>query len=307
MNKATICVVGSINMDLVVRTPVLPAPGQTVLGGPFGTFPGGKGANQAVAAARAGGRVTLVACVGDDAAGEELAAGLAAELIDVGMVLRRPGVTTGVALIAVDPAGQNTIIVAPGANAALEPADLLRAEGAIATADVLLVQLEVPLPAVAAAIGLARRHGVRVILNPAPALPLDDSLLALADVVVPNESEAAALTGIRPDGWEGAARAAQALRARGPGAVVLTLGGRGALLADGDGLVEQPAFAVAAVDATAAGDAFVGALAVALAEGRPPREALRWASAAGALATTIAGARPSLPPRQRIERLALDG
>lgn len=303
MQQPTICVVGSINMDLVVRTPVLPAPGQTILGGPFNVFPGGKGANQAVAAARAGGRVAMVGCVGADANGATLRAGLSDEGIDASSVRTRVDAASGVALIAVDPAGQNTIIVAPGANATLTVADVEQAAAAIRESAVLLLQLEIPLPAVVAAAGIARAAGARVVLNPAPAAPLDDSVLALVDVLVPNETEAATLTGLRPDDWESAGRTARALQGRGPRSVVMTLGSRGALLLDEDRLARQQPFAVTAVDATAAGDAFVGALAVALAEGRSLGESVRRGAAAGALAATVAGAQPSLPRRAQIEAL----
>ncbi len=303
MQQPMICVVGSVNMDLVVRTPALPAPGQTILGGPFNTFAGGKGANQAVAAARAGGRVTMIAHVGADAHGATLRAGLADEGIDVSSVETCSDAATGVALIAVDQAGQNTIIVAPGANATISAADVEQVAAVIRASAVLLLQLEVPLPAVIAAARIARATGTRVVLNPAPAVPLDDSVLALADVLVPNETEAATLTGLRPDDWASAERMARALQQCGPRSVIITLGSRGVLLLDEEHVMQQPPFAITAVDATAAGDAFIGALAVALAENRPLPEAVRWGAAAGALATTVAGAQPSLPRRAQIEAL----
>jgi ribokinase len=303
MQQPWICVVGSINMDLVVRTPLLPVPGQTVLGGPFDTFAGGKGANQAVAAARSGGHVAMVACVGSDGYGTTLREGLAAEGIDVSNVYIRNGAATGVALIAVDPAGQNTIIVAPGANVTLTPADIEQAADIIRASAVLLLQLEVPLPVVVRAAEVARSAGTRVVLNPAPAMPLDDAVLALTDVLVPNETEASALTGLQSDGWAAAERMANALRRRGPQSVVITLGERGVVLADGEGIARQAPFAVQAVDATAAGDAFIGCLAVALAEKLPLAKAVRWGAAAGALAATRHGAQPSLPHRAQIEAL----
>jgi ribokinase len=294
-------------MDLVVQTPVLPAPGQTVLGGPFATFPGGKGANQAVAAARAGAGVSMVGCLGDDAYAAVLRSGLEGEGIDVDNVLERQGVSSGVALIAVAPDGQNTIIVASGANAALAPEDVERAERAIADADALLLQLEVPLPAIARAAEIAREHATTVILNPAPAQPLPREILAAADFLIPNETEAASLAGVTPVDWETADAAARRLQEQGPPSVLITLGSRGALLRHAGQSHRQPAYNVTAIDATAAGDAFVGAFSVALAQGLPAREAVRFGAAAGALATTVAGAQPSLPLRAEIDRLIKAG
>ncbi|MBF6613074.1 MAG: ribokinase [Chloroflexi bacterium] len=301
-----ICIVGSINMDLVVRTPALPVPGQTVLGGPFATFPGGKGANQAVAAVRAGGQVAMVGCIGEDAYGPMLHAGLLDEGIDVSLVRTQAGSATGVALIAVNPRGQNTIIVAPGANAALTLKDLERSSEVIRSAAVLLLQLEVPLPVVAAAAQMARRAGTPVILNPAPAPPVNDSLLdllALVDVLVPNETEAATLTAYQRGDSTDPELMARALHELGAGAVVITLGEGGVFVLDGDRTYRQAPFSVRAVDATAAGDAFTGALALALAENRTLQEAVRWGAAAGALAAATAGAQPSLPSRASIQKL----
>lgn len=303
MQGPLICVVGSINMDLVVRAPALPVPGQTVLGGPFGTFPGGKGANQAVAAARAGGQVAMVGCVGADAYGPTLRAGLLHEGIDVSLVRTQADTATGVAVIAVDPTGQNTIIVAPGANAALTVEDVEQAAGLIRSAAVLLLQLEVPLPVVTAAARIARAAGTRVILNPAPAMPLDGSILALIDVLVPNETEVAELAAFLGDGSASPERIGYALREHGPGAVVITMGEHGVLAVDGEDTFQQPPFSVRALDATAAGDAFIGAMAVALAENWPLRAAVRRGAAAGALAAATAGAQPSLPRRAQIEDL----
>lgn len=303
MHTANICVVGSLNRDLVVQTSVLPQAGQTILGGPFTTFAGGKGANQAVAAARAGAYVTMVGAVGDDSYGELLRTGLIAEGVDVVHILVRDQVATGVALITVDQAGHNTIVVAPGANMTLTPADIQQSAGIIRAADILLLQLEVPLPVVETAAALAHQSPTRVILNPAPAQPLSDNLLASIDVLIPNESEAATLTGIFPTDWDEAENAARALQQRGVPSVVITLGSRGALLLDGDTIARQNAYQVQSIDPTAAGDAFVGAFAVALAEGENVRTAVQWGAAAGALATTHLGAQPSLPLRTAIQAL----
>lgn len=303
MQQARVCVVGSINMDLVVSTPALPVSGQTVLGGPFRSFAGGKGANQAVAAARAGGYVAMVGCVGSDSYGTMLKNGLDGDGVDISNVRTRDGAASGVALIAVDPTGQNTIIVAPGANATLDVADVEQAAAIISASAVLLLQLEVPLPIVVRAAELARSAGTRVVLNPAPAIPLDDALLKLVDVLVPNEVEAAALTGLQPDDWEVTERMVYALRRRGPRSVVVTLGERGVVFTDGENIARQAPFVVRAVDATAAGDAFIGSLALALAENRPLAEAVRRGAAAGALAATQHGAQPSLPYRAQIREL----
>ena len=304
---ARITVVGSLNMDLVVRAPRIPRPGETILGGEFHTAPGGKGANQAVAAARLGGHVSMIGRVGSDAFAQSLLDSLAADGVDHAFVTQDPEAATGVAFIVVDDAGENSIVVASGANMCLSPADVDAAEAVIADADVLLLQLETPLAAVARAAELARAHGATVILNPAPACPLPQELLALIDVLVPNESEAALLTDMPVGNQVEAKAAAVALCELGVGTAILTLGERGALLAQPGGTELLPAFEVTPVDTTAAGDAFVGGFGVALAEGRSLPEAVRWGNAAGALATTKLGAQPSLPTRQMVKRLLAEG
>lgn len=306
MPGSQVCVVGSANMDLVVRTASLPAAGATVLGGGFATVPGGKGANQAIAAARAGASVAFVGCVGDDAFGATLRAGLAREGVDVTHLHTRADTPSGVALIAVADDGQNTIIVVPGANGTLSVAEVEGAAATIRAARVLLLQLEVPLDCVRAAARIARAAGVLVVLNPAPARPLDAALLGLCDVVAPNESEAAALAGHPVASPDDAARAGRALLARGARSAIVTLGGQGAVRVTADGQTHTPAFTVQPVDTTAAGDAFLGAYAAARASGAPDDEALRWGMAAGALATTRPGAQPALPQRQEIQAL-VDG
>ena len=304
---AHITVVGSLNMDLVARAPRIPQPGETIIGSDFHTVPGGKGANQAVAAARLGAQVSMVGRVGRDAFAESLLNNLAAAGVDHTFVIHDPQAATGVALIAVDDAGQNSIIVASGANVRLSPADVDGAKAAIAGADALLLQLESPLETVTRAAKVAHAHGVSVILNPAPARSLPGALLALVDVLIPNESETALLTGLPVGDPAEAEAAAAALRELGVGTVILTLGERGALLAREDGAEYFPAFEVTPVDTTAAGDAFVGGFAVALAEGRSLAEAVQWGNGAGALATTRLGAQPSLPTRQELERLLTTG
>jgi len=290
-------------MDLIARAPRIPQPGETIIGGDFHTAPGGKGANQAVAAARLGARVSMVGRVGCDAFAESLLNNLTAAGVDHAFVVQDPEAPTGVALIVVDDAGQNSIVVASGANMHLSPADVDRAKSAIAGADALLLQLESPLETVTRAAEVARAHGVRVILNPAPARSLPAALLSLVDVLIPNESETALLTGMSVNNQAEAEAAASTLRGMGVGTVILTLGERGALLAQAGTAELVPAFEVMPVDTTAAGDAFVGGFAVALAEGESLAEAVRWGNAAGALATTKLGAQPSLPTRQAVEGL----
>lgn len=302
---AQVVVVGSLNMDLVARAPRIPAPGETLLGGEFHTVPGGKGANQAVAAARLGADVCMVGRLGDDDFAAQLLANLEADRVDHREVTRDAGSTTGVALIVVADDGQNSIVVASGANMQVTPGDVDAAAETIAAADVLLLQLEVPLDAVQRAAEIAHEHGVPVVLNPAPARDLAAGLLARVDVLIPNESETALLTGL-PVGSEAELEAAaRALLDRGISTAILTLGARGAMLATGSGVEVIPTFEVQAVDTTAAGDAFVAGFSVALAEGRPPAEAVRWGNAAGALAATRMGAQTSLPRRAELEQLLL--
>lgn len=298
-----IVVVGSLNMDLVVRAPHHPHPGETILGGAFHTFPGGKGANQAVAAARLGARVTMIGRVGTDAFGAALIQTLEQDGVDTNQVLRDTTAATGVALITVDAAGQNTIVVASGANAHVTPDDVSAAEAAFTGAAVVLLQLECPLPAVARAVELAGHHGVPVVLNPAPAQPLDAALLSGVDYLIPNQTELALLSGIEDPA---ATRAAVTrLRSAGVHRVIVTLGADGTLVVENSAETHLAAHPVSVVDTTAAGDAFVGAFAVALTEGRSTYEAAQWGNAAGALAVTRAGAQPALPLRFEVEALLM--
>jgi ribokinase len=304
---ASIAVVGSLNMDLVIRSPRIPRPGETILGKELHTVPGGKGANQAVAAARLGAQVSMIGRVGQDAFATSLLESLATDGIDHAFVLQDAETATGVALIVVDDSGENSIVVSSGANMRLSPADVEAAESVIIAADLLILQLEVPLESVIRSAELAQAHGVKVVLNPAPAYPLPARLLSMVDVLVPNESEAAHLTGL-PVGTETeAAKAVEALLGSGVGTVILTLGERGALPARKGEMRVVPAFDVEPVDTTAAGDAFVAGLSVALAEGRDLYEAVRWGNAAGGLAATKLGAQTSLPTRQALERLLSGG
>lgn len=290
-----IVVLGSTNMDFVTYVEKAPQRGETVAGREFRTIPGGKGAGQAIAAARAGGTVSLIGAVGNDAFGTRLRSTLEHSGVDTDDLRTAEG-PSGTAHIVVDDEGGNAIVVVPGANGTLDhlsPGD----EGVIASAGTLLLQLEIPLAAVLAGAKAARRHGVRTVLTPSPAQPLPDELLAAVDLLVPNEHEAAVLTG-RTDPRE----AAGALLDRVP-EVVVTLGAAGCLwAARGSEPLTVPAPAVTAVDSTGAGDTFVGALAVALGEGRPVPDALRWAAAAAALSVQREGATVSMPYRPEIEK-----
>ncbi|MCC7355206.1 MAG: ribokinase [Anaerolineae bacterium] len=308
-NKPSIAVVGSLNMDMVVRALRRPAKGETLLGTGFGLFIGGKGNNQAIAAARSGGQVTMIGRVGTDSFGDALRGTLAREGIDARYVRRDPGHGTGVALIVVDAEGDNSIIVVPQANRALTVDDVDEAADAIAVCDVLLLQLEIPLEIAARAAFVARQAGRTVILNPAPAQPVPRDLLAAVDILVPNEGEIAALTGHKPDGVPAALEAARSLRVTYADlkTVIVTLGEHGALVISPEGETHVPAYRVKAVDTTAAGDAFCGALAVALGRGEPLLEAVRYGNAAGALSVTVAGAEPSLPRAEAIESLRAMG
>ncbi|HCT78657.1 MAG TPA: ribokinase [Micromonosporaceae bacterium] len=286
-----VVVVGSVNMDLVVTAPTLPRPGETVLGETFTTVPGGKGANQAIAAARAGAQCAFIGAVGQDGFGEALRANLTESGVDISRLRVVPG-TSGVALIAVDIKAENLIVVAPGANATLTRLEI-QDRVAIEAADVLLCQLEIPLATVAQAAAAARTAGTTVILNAAPARALPPELLAAVDLLVVNQTEAVTIAG----GQAGLDSLLEKVSR-----VVMTLGAAGAVYADREGTrLEVPAPRVEAVDTTAAGDAFAGALAVAWAQGRPLDEALRWACAAGAVCATRRGA--VLPRAHEIDQL----
>lgn len=304
----TVVVFGSINMDLVARTPHLPAPGETITGHEFFTAPGGKGANQAVAAARLQAPTKMIGRVGDDAFGSELRQHLAAAGVDTGAVVTNAGVSSGVAVIAVDDAAQNNIIIIPGANGRVGESDVERLAGHLAGAGVLLLQLEVPLPAVMAAARQARQRGVTVILDPAPALDLPIEFYPLVDILTPNEVEARQLVGFEVNMPDDAARAARLLLDRGVKTAIIKMGAQGVYYATqtqtGDAPPAEfvPAFEVNAIDTVAAGDAFNGGLAAALIEGQPLATAVRWGAAVGALSTTKPGAQPSMPNRSEFER-----
>ncbi|PBJ23946.1 Ribokinase [Pseudomonas sp. ACN8] len=282
-------------MDLVTRAPRLPKGGETLIGQSFTTVSGGKGANQAVAAARLGARVSMIGCVGNDAYGEALRGALLAEQIDCQAVSTVDG-SSGVALIVVDDSSQNTIVIVPGANGELTAEAIDRFDSVIQAADVLICQLEVPDASVGHALKRGRELGKTVILNPAPvSRPLPPDWYASIDYLIPNESEASALSGLSVDSLDTAQAAATRLIALGAGKVIITLGAQGSLFADGQGFEHFPAPVVKAVDTTAAGDTFVGGFAAALAAGQDEAQAIRFGQVAAALSVTRAGAQPSIP------------
>ena len=307
MKKSRILVVGSSNTDMIVQLKSLPGPGVTVIGGKFSTAPGGKGANQAVGAARAGGNVAFIGKMGRDAFGTSALENLQRDGIDVSRVVRDPKAPSGVAFIFVAEGGENSIAVASGSNDLLSVADVEAARDEFRKADIVLVQLETPLPTVIATARLAAKAGALVILNPAPARQLPDSLLRHVSILTPNEHEAELLTGIKVVDAKSASKAAESLMKRGVGTVIVTLGSKGAFIAQGTNRELMAGFKVRAVDTTAAGDIFNGALAVALGEGTDLASAVRFAQAAAAISVTRAGAQPSAPKRSEIERLVRRG
>ncbi|MFT0869869.1 ribokinase [Pseudomonas sp. CAM1A] len=293
---AKVVVVGSLNMDLVARAQRLPRGGETLTGDSFFTAPGGKGANQAVAVARLGASVAMVGNVGDDAYGQQLRQALLTEGIDCQGVSVCPGVSSGVALIVVDAASQNAIVVIPGGNGLLSPESVSRFDALLQRAEVIICQLEVPSTTVAWTLARGRELGRTVILNPAPASgPLPAEWYAYIDYLIPNESEAEALAGVRVNDQESARRAAERLLQLGAGKVIVTLGGDGALLVDASGSRHFPAPRVQPVDTTAAGDTFVGGFAAGLARGLSEEEAIGFGQRAAALSVTRVGAQPSIP------------
>jgi ribokinase len=300
--SSKIVVVGSSNTDMIIKVSHVPVPGETIIGGTFSTAAGGKGANQAVAAARAGGDVTLVGRVGEDMFGRKAKDGFVKDSINVDHVISDKDAPSGVALIFVGEDGENSIAVASGANANLSPSDVESAGDAISSADMLIMQLETPLETVQKAASIASEKGVKVILNPAPACELSDDILSHVSILTPNESEAELLTGMKVQSEKDAAAAADALMAKGIETVIVTMGAKGAFVVTADSKELVGGFSVKAVDATAAGDVFNGTLAVAMAEGKALKEAVKFANAAAALSVTKLGAQPSAPTREEIEK-----
>lgn len=302
MKKPRITIVGSVNMDLVFRTPRMPVSGETILGHDFQQIAGGKGANQAVAAARQGGAVTLIGCVGDDHFGTQMLASLAHDGVDISYVVRQVGMATGIAGVWVDDQGHNSIVITPGANQALSNSDIDAAAGVIKSAEFLLCQLETPLGSVVRAIDIAKQHGVMVIFNPAPMQPLEQALLRMIDYLIVNETEASQLSGVEVYDDETASFAATKLLESGVGAVLLTMGARGVLIAQPGVMIAIPAVSVEVVDTTAAGDTFTGAFAVALARGLNVVDAGVEAQYVAALSVTALGAQTSIPQRHEVEQ-----
>lgn len=302
-----VIVLGSLNMDLVVRVGHIPRPGETVLGRDFVTVPGGKGANQAAAAARLGVRVEMLGRVGHDAFGEAMLANLCAQGVGTAHVRRDPSAPSGIALITVDENGENAIVVAPGANGRVSLQDLEEAREALCQARFLVMQFEVPLEVVQAAIHMASKMGVRVILNPAPAQPVSPSFFQGVYCLVANETEAEILTGVAVRDLVSAAQAGQTVRLWGVPNVIITLGAEGAMLCADEGNLHVPARHVEVVDTTAAGDAFIGGLVAALLKEMPWPEAVRYATCAGTLATMVLGAQTSLPDAARVEAFFREG
>lgn len=291
-------------MDLVVRLPKIPKPGETLLGGVFNTYPGGKGANQAVAASRLGGHVSMIGCVGDDSFGRELVANLSTEGVDTSHVFVQPNVSSGVALIQVDDQAQNSIAVASGANFRLSSEYVVKAMQAIEKIDVVVMQLETPLETIYTAARVAHQRGAKVILNPAPAQVLENDLLQLVDYLIPNEYEIATMTGFQIQNISNTDQAAQQLLSKGVKNLIVTLGNKGSVIFEGNtnNSVDIPAWKVQAVDTTAAGDCFIGAFAVGLSKEKSVKDAAAFASAAAAISVTRLGAQPSLPKIDEINQ-----
>jgi len=295
-----IIVIGSLNADLVVRAPRFPEPGETISGEDLAIIPGGKGANQAVAAARQGTSVAMVGRVGDDSFGPTLIQNLKDNNVETTHVQTDES-ATGTAIIVVDAEGQNSIVLSPGANGRVTQSDVDAVS--FQDADTLLLQLEIPLETVIHAASLAHQKGLRVILNPAPARQLPDALLADVDILIPNESELQLLSGQSVTDLNSAKSAARTLLEKGVKTVIVTLGANGALLVTKEQVTNIPTFKVDVVDTTAAGDAFIGGLAAALLKDKPLEEAVRYGNASGALAATKFGAQPSLPTADEVEQL----
>jgi ribokinase len=299
----TVVVFGSVNMDLVTRVPRLPVPGETLTGYQFDTIPGGKGANQAVAVARLGVPTQMVGRVGGDRFGQDLITSLEAAGVGCDRLLRDPSTTSGVAVIAVDDAGENHIIIIPGANGRVDQTDVERLQPILSAAKVLLLQLEIPLDTVTAAAQSAKAAGVTVILDPAPAQDnLPAALYPLIDVITPNQVEASQLVGFPVEDTETAAKAASVLQQRGVQTAIIKLGKQGALCQTTAATFSIPAFPVEVVDTVAAGDAFNGGLAAALAQNFPIQKAVTWGAAVAALSVTKAGAQTSLPNLDELEK-----
>ena len=299
MTKKTILVIGSSNTDMTAKTHSLPRPGETVLGGVFSMGAGGKGANQAVAARRLGGKVKFICKIGQDMFGDNALRQYREEGLDTSGVLRS-SLPSGVALIYVDSHAENCIVVASGANADLSEKDIEASREAIENCGILLLQLETPIPSVLKAARMAHSAGATVVLNPAPACPLPDEIFQYIDIFIPNETELSTYSGIQVDDVTSAEKAAQAMQKKGVGTLIVTMGSKGSLICEGSAALFVPARKVKAVDTTAAGDTFCGGLCVAISEGKDLKAATEFATAAAALAVQKMGAQSSIPLRKEI-------
>ncbi len=299
----SVVVLGSINMDLTTYVPKLPQPGETLQGSSYITVPGGKGNNQAVAAARLGAATKFIGRVGTDGFGEEVLQIVADQKVDVSQVMKDPDNGTGLAVISVDENAENSIIIISGANFALDDSDVERASQNMDDAEVLMLQMEIPLETALKAAKIAKEKGVKVVFDPAPAKPLSDDAFKLMDIITPNETETEILVGIRPKNQVEASKAAKLLLDKGVGTAVIKMGGNGVYYETKEESGFVPVFKVDPIDTVAAGDAFNAGLAVAISEGKPLAEAVRWGAAAGAIATTRKGALPAMPYREELEKL----
>ncbi|MFZ4546229.1 MAG: ribokinase [Bacteroidales bacterium] len=306
MQAKKIVVVGSCNTDMVIKADRLPIPGETILGGTFFMNPGGKGANQAVAAARMGGNVTLISKTGNDVFGKQSVMLYTAENIKTNYIYSDPKHPSGVALITVDSQGENCIVVASGANAYLTPSDIDKASAEIENSDLVLMQLEIPIDTVEYVAEMANKKGIKVILNPAPARALSDNLLKHLYIIIPNKSEAEILSGIKVSDIESAKQAADIISAKGVDIVVITLGSQGALIKEYNEYLFVEAFKVDALDTTAAGDTFCGSVCVGLSEGRSVLDSVKLAARAAAITVTRMGAQASIPYRSELSSLDVE-
>jgi len=300
MTSNKIVVLGSCNTDMVIKSARLPVPGETILGGTFLMNPGGKGANQAVAASRLKGNVTFITKTGNDVFGRQSVELYKEENINTDYIFSDPHNPSGVALITVDANGENCIVVASGANMTLTPADVEKVKDVILDADILLMQLEIPLETVEYAAEIANSNGIKVILNPAPAQALSNKLLKNLYMLIPNRTEAEIISGIKVTDWDSALKATDVISSKGVDIVVVTLGSQGALLKEQGQYTQIPAFEVEAVDTTAAGDTFCGALAVAISEGKTLEEGIVFANKCSSITVTTMGAQASIPYRKDI-------
>lgn len=301
-----IVVVGSCNTDMVIKADRLPVPGETILGGTFFMNPGGKGANQAVAAARMGGNVTLISKTGNDVFGKQSVMLYTAENIKTDYIFSDPKHPSGVALITVDAQGENCIVVASGANASLSPSDIDKASAEIESSDLILMQLEIPIETVEYVAEKAQKKDIKVILNPAPARALSDNLLKNLYIIIPNKSEAEILSGIKVTDIESAKLAANIISSKGVNIVVITLGSQGALIKEYDDFLFVDALKVEALDTTAAGDTFCGAVCVGLSEGKSILDSVKLAARAAAITVTRMGAQSSIPYRSELSSLDVE-